>query len=125
MPPACSSASSRASRHSAYGYLLNGDGTNASSRLPPAYSNPAADVDTRKAIDARTLEACQNAAAKNIVIYTIGFSTPTDKIDAQGLALLSNCAGSKDRFFEANDATELMKAFASIQKGISGLKLTR
>jgi Flp pilus assembly protein TadG len=113
------------SRYSAYGYLLNGDGTNASSRLPPTYSNPAADSDTRSAIDALTLEACRNAAAKNIVIYTIGFSTPMDKIDPQGLALLSNCAGSKDRFFEANDATELMKAFAQIQKGISGLKLTR
>jgi hypothetical protein len=115
------------SYYSAYGYLMNGNGTNANSRLPAANANPASASDTRRAIDALTLEACRNASASpsNIVIYTVGFSTPSDPIDSQGLDLLRNCAGSKDRFFVANDASGLMNAFASIQKGLSGLKLTR
>jgi hypothetical protein len=113
--------------YSAYGYLKNGDGSNANSRLPAANADPASGADTRRAIDALTLEACRNASAapSNIVIYTVGFSTPTNPIDQQGLDLLRNCAGSKDRFFVANDATGLMNAFAAIQKGMSGLKLTR
>lgn len=115
------------SEHSAYGYLSNGDGSDASSRLPPAKANPVTDADSRAAIDALTLETCRNAAAKpsSVIIYTVGFSTPSNPIDGPGLDLLRNCAGSSERFFVANDSTALVAAFGNIAQGIGQLRITR
>lgn len=113
------------SMYSAYGYFKNGDGSTPNSRLPPANANPDTSTEARAAIDALTLQACQNAKAKDIVIYTVGFSTSGDPIDAQGLKILSNCATSPEHTFVANDSTALITAFDRIASGIGQLRLTR
>jgi Flp pilus assembly protein TadG len=79
---------------------------------------------SRKAQDALTLQACANAKAAGIEIFTIGFSTPTDPIDAQGLAVLQNCATNADHYFPVEDATELNAAFSTIGIGLGKLRLS-
>ena len=112
------------SNYSAYGYFKNVDGSAANSRLPTGNQNLAASDDARDAIDALTLEGCTNAKAKNVTIYTVGFSTTGDPIDAKGLALLSSCASGSEYAFVANDAAGLIDAFARIGSGIGQLRLT-
>jgi hypothetical protein len=113
------------SLYSAYGYLKNGDGTGPAVRFPSGYATPSSDGDTRKAIDTLARETCTNARAKNIQIYTVGFSTPGDKIDADGLKLLSDCAAVAGRSFVATDENSIVESFASIAKGIGQLKIVQ
>ena len=116
------------SNYSAYGYFRNADGTDAAtsnSRFKPGRTNLSTSNDGRAAIDELLAIACTNAKAKGVLIYTIGFSTPGDPIDAQGLSLLSGCATATDYAFVANDATSLIAAFDKIAKGIGALRLTR
>ncbi len=105
------------------GYLTNADGSNPSSRLPPGQAY-ATDTDQRNAIDALTKLACTNAKAAGISVYTIGFSIPSDPIDAQGLSLLQSCASSQSQSFVANDSTGLIAAFNQIATSIGSLRLT-
>jgi Flp pilus assembly protein TadG len=111
--------------YSAYGYLKNGDGTGPAARFPSGYATPTSDGDTRKAIDTLARETCTNARAKNIQIYTVGFSTPGDKIDADGLKLLTDCAAVAGRSFVATDENSIVESFASIAKGIGQLKIVQ
>lgn len=110
------------SQYSAYGYFKNPNGTTAAGRLPTG-SNPSTSTQARAAIDALTQESCENAK-KDLTIYTIGFSTPGDPIDAQGLALLKSCATSAAHAFVANDEKSLIDAFKAIGAGIGELRLT-
>jgi hypothetical protein len=111
------------SLYSAYGYLRNGDGSGPNTRLPPANANPDTGTKTRNAIDALVRETCTNARGKGIQIYTVGFSTPKDQIDAEGLKLLADCAGQSDRSFVATDENSIVTSFQDIAKGISQLKI--
>lgn len=79
----------------------------------------------RKAQDDLTLQACANAKNAGVEIFTIGFSTPTDPIDSQGLSLLQSCATNEDHYFEAANASELNAAFASIGTGLGKLRLSQ
>ena len=72
-----------------------------------------------------TRQACTNAKAAGIEVFTIGFSTPDDPIDAQGLALMKNCATNDDHYFKAENADQLNAAFASIGIGIGKLRLSQ
>ena len=97
-------------------------------------------------LDDRTLEACTKFRAldtvmahianlnPNMVIYTVGFSTPTDQIDGAGLALLRNCAtpeNDADRArslrysFVATNGDEIVSVFAEIARSFSPLRLAR
>ena len=116
------------SRYSAYGYFRNADGSDATatdSRLIPSRTNLDSDSDGRAAIDELLGEACTNAKNKGVVIYTVGFSTPTDAIDAQGLQVLPNCASGTENAFVANNAGDLISAFEKIAQGLGQLRLTR
>ena len=112
------------SNYSAYGYFENANGTSANTRLPPGNANLSTANQARAAIDALTLEGCANAKAKNVTIYTIGFSTPGDPIDTQGLSLLKNCSSGSGYNFVASDANSLIDAFDKIGQGIGQLRLT-
>jgi Flp pilus assembly protein TadG len=79
---------------------------------------------SRNALDELTLEACVNAKAKEIEIFTIGFSTPDDPIDAQGLALLQNCATNADHYYTAANADQLNAVFSAIGTGLGKLRLS-
>jgi hypothetical protein len=74
--------------------------------------------------DELTLEACTNAKAQGIEIFTIGFSTPTDPIDQQGLDLMKACATNAEHYFAASDASQLDAAFSAIGIGLGKLRLS-
>ena len=87
--------------YSAYGYFRNADGSTPNGRLPPGNANPSNNAQARAAIDQLTLEACTNAKAAGVLIYTVGFSVPSDPIDQEGLTLLQNCANNASQAFVA------------------------
>ena len=109
------------STYGAYGYY-----SNANSRLPAGNQNVANSTAARAAMDQLTREACSNARAQGIVIYTVGFSGANDPIDAQGRQLLTDCAGEASQAFFTNSSTGLVSAFATISAGLGSgnLRLT-
>ncbi|MCJ2141532.1 hypothetical protein [Methylobacterium sp. E-066] len=113
------------SMYFAAGYFQNANGTNANPRLPSANQNVSDTASSRNALDALTAQACTNAKAVNVSIYTIGFSIPSDPIDAAGQTLLKNCASSSNQFFIANTSDDLIAAFKQIQASIGALRLTQ
>ena len=113
------------SMYFAAGYFQNANGTNANPRLPSTNQNVSDTASSRNALDALTAQACTNAKAVNISIYTIGFSIPSDPIDAAGQTLLKNCASASNQFFIANTSDDLIAAFKQIQASIGALRLTQ
>ena len=113
------------SMYSAYGFYVNPDGTKPNDRLPSANANPANDAQARAAIDALTLEACQNARNAGVVIYTIGFSVASDPMDQPGIDMLTSCAGDATRAYMASDASTIDTVFQQIAASIGKLRLSR
>lgn len=109
------------STYGAYGYY-----SNANSRLPPTNQNITNSTNARAAMDQLTREACSNARAQGIIIYTVGFSGRNDPIDTKGRQLLTDCAGDSTRAFFTNSSTGLVSAFATISAGLGSgnLRLT-
>jgi len=109
------------STYGAYGYY-----TTANSRLPATNQDITNSTDARAAMDQLTREACSNARAQGIMIYTVGFSGRNDPIDSQGKQLLTDCAGDSSRAFFTNSSTGLVAAFATISAGLGSgnLRLT-
>ena len=99
--------------------------SNPNTRLPPTNQNISDANSARNALDALTAQACTNAKAVNISVYTIGFSMPSDPIDNQGLSLLRNCASAPSQFFIANTSDDLISAFNQIAASIGALRITR
>lgn len=79
----------------------------------------------RDAIDSKTRIACENAKAAGVRIYTVGFSTPGDKIDSKGLNLLKNCASSDTMAYVAQNADGLQSVFNEIARNIGTLRLAQ
>src|SRR4051794_3883757 len=92
-------------------YEAPGYYTLANGRMPPTDQNITTAAQSRAALDELTSQACTNAKAKGIIIYTVGFSISSDPIDAQGQNLLQTCATDKAHAFIANDASSLIDAF--------------
>ena len=76
------------------------------------------------ALDQLTREACANARAAGIEVYTVGFES-SDAISAQGKTLLKQCAGDDTHFFLATSATGLSDAFSAIGKKLNALYLSK
>lgn len=117
------------SYYSAYGFFNSTNSAGVNPRLPTqsvagqSLPNPTTNAEGRAAMDDLTRRACQNARAHGVVIYTIGFTTSTDPIDAAGKQLLKDCAGSLDRYFEATDASSINLVFGQIAQSIGRLRL--
>jgi Flp pilus assembly protein TadG len=109
----------------AAGYFQNANSTSANPRMPTTNQNVSDAGSARNALDALTAQACANAKAVNISVYTIGFSVSSDPIDSAGQTLLRNCASSPSQFFIANTADDLIGAFQKIQASIGALRLTQ
>ena len=75
-------------------------------------------------MNAATLQACTNAKAAGIEIYTVGL-TASDGISVTGQQLLQNCSSGSGHFFIAKDGTELRDAFKNIADQLSVLRLTQ
>jgi Flp pilus assembly protein TadG len=104
----------------------HGDGVNYQTKLAAAAPNVSKSYssESRDALDDLTLEACTNAKALGIEIFTIGFSTSSDPIDQQGLDLMKACATNADHYFAAANADQLNAVFAAIGTGLGRLKLS-
>jgi Flp pilus assembly protein TadG len=104
-----------ASLYSAFGYYGN-------NRLgTTAVDEPSA----RALMDAKTLEACTNAKAAGVTVYTVGFSVSVEPIDGPGLDLLKKCASSDATAKTANNAAEIVTVFQKIADDLGNLRLTR
>lgn len=89
-----------------------------------SYSSTA-DI-ARCKLDNVTLEACTNAKAQNITVYTIGVSVPGgDQIDARGISLLQTCATNTGDYFQVSDLSSLNSAFQQIASGVNNLRLSQ
>jgi hypothetical protein len=106
------------SMYEAPGYFALANG-----RMPPGNQNITSLQQSRAALDELTLEACTNAKAKGIIVYTVGFSISSDPIDQQGQNLLANCATDSAHAFIANDANSLVNAFSQIGIGMGKLRI--
>lgn len=103
-----------------------GNRVNYQSSLQAAANSSTDYHDTsRQMQDELTLEACANAKAAGIEVFTIGFSVPSDPIDSEGLALLQSCATNKSHYFYATDASGINMAFSQIGTGLGSLRLTQ
>jgi hypothetical protein len=106
------------SLYEALGYF-----TLANGRLPSGNQNVTNLTQSRAALDVLTSEACTNAKAQGIEIYTVGFSTSSDPIDTQGQNLLKACATDDQHAFIANDGTSLVSVFNAIGIGLGKLRI--
>jgi hypothetical protein len=104
----------------------SGDGVNYQSQLAASSANGSDySSNARTALDDLTAEACANAKAQGVEIFTIGFSIPSNPIDAAGLALLKSCATNADHYFPVSDASQLNLAFSGIGSGLGKLRLSQ
>ena len=72
-------------------------------------------------LDAKTLQACTNAKAMGIVIYTIGFGS-----GANGSAsLLQSCATQASYYYAPQNSSDLDPVFQAIAQSINNLRLSQ
>ncbi|MDJ1159218.1 pilus assembly protein [Chelatococcus sp. SYSU_G07232] len=108
--------------YSPFGYYTN-------DRFAPQFTGITTSGKARDALDARTLQACANAKADGVTVYTVGFSTSTDPIDDKGLALLKQCATPDDAAtgkkyaFVANDSAQIVQVFEEIARNLGSLRI--
>jgi len=119
------------SEYNALGYYVNnrlsayGGTTYPPPTDSPRYDGPTNSTNWRMQMDSALLAACANAKSAGVIVYTIGFSVPSDPIDTEGLQLLSKCASGTNRAYVAQDSTSLVNAFNDIGAGLSRLRLVR
>lgn len=71
-------------------------------------------------LNAKTLEACTNAKAAGITVYTVAFRLEGD---ANTTALLRSCASGPDQAFIASNGSALIQSFRNIGKEISAVRV--
>jgi hypothetical protein len=78
-------------------------------------------------LNTRTKEACANARAAGVIIYTVGFDINTGTVGnvSAALDLLQNCATDLDKYFNATNNTGLLAAFQAIGDSISQLRIAK
>jgi len=92
------------------------DGANVKSPIYPKHDGSVAREGERL-----FSEICDNAKQENIDIYTIAFEVT----DLPSIALLADCATSREHFFNAQQNSELIDAFSDIQKKLQRLAIAR
>ncbi|WP_158808174.1 TadE/TadG family type IV pilus assembly protein [Beijerinckia sp. L45] len=70
-------------------------------------------ANARGLLDTATVQACSNAKAIGVEVYTVGFLA-TDGIDAAGQQTLASCATDSAHTFLAQDGDELVTVFQNI-----------
>lgn len=99
------------SLYSAYGFIKDG-------RLGTTSTSSS----TRTArLNDRTAEACENAKASGITIFSITF----DLDDATALSLMTNCATSAQHYYNSPSTSDLDDVFAEIALKLRQLRLSR
>ncbi len=99
------------SDYSAYGYIKGG-------HFP---ANVGTIWDGRDYLNNRMTQACTNAKAAGITIYTVAFHVNSSNTRS----LLESCATSARHYYKAESTTDLANAFDKIGKDITELRLTK
>lgn len=111
--------------YSSLGYMANSRlASYASNYRGVDSSGPTDGNNYRAQMDAALLDACQNAKKAGVIIFTVGFSTSSDPIDEQGIALLKACATKSNYYYSADSQISLKTAFEFIARNISKQRLT-
>jgi hypothetical protein len=76
-------------------------------------------------MDAKTLEACKNAKAAGVKIFTVGFAEGGSGISSDGQALLRACASTPSNYYLATNSGALLAAFMDIGNSLQGLHISR
>ncbi len=76
--------------------------------------------DTNRLMNEKTLAACENAKAQNIIVYTIRLEEP----DVKTGMMLKDCASSSAHFFDAPSRSQLDEVFEEIRDRVVRLRLT-
>jgi len=111
------------SQYSPFGYYT-------SERLKTADGKQISNgTEAAAAMDAKTLQACSNAKAAGITVYTVGFDTGSD-ITEQGRALLRNCAstdptGTQKLAYIATNSDDIVQVFDDIAHQLGALRLAK
>ncbi len=72
-------------------------------------------------LDAKTLQACTNAKAMGIMIYTIGFGSGA----AASTSLLQNCASDPKYYYAPQNSSDLAPVFQKIAESINSLRISQ
>lgn len=73
----------------------------------------------RNTLDSKLSQACTNAKAAGITIYTVRLETPGDA------TVMRNCASERDYFYDVDDSEDLEDAFRQIANSIQNLRITQ
>jgi len=68
--------------------------------------------------DQQAKKLCRRMRNQGVLVYAVAFQAP-----AEGKAVLQNCAGDPDRFFNADNGDELKAAYDTIASQLSNLAL--
>ena len=109
-------ASAMASLGGTKALVLMTDGANTLSADPPYHGG----TDVVKA-NAKTADLCGNIKADNIVVYTVAFMVT----DAVAKDMLAKCATDSSKVFDADNSSELAKAFSEIGQSLTAMRLTK
>ncbi len=109
------------SMYSALGFYVN----NRVSTYGGTAAGPTTSANYRAQMDAALLEACTNAKAVGVHVYTVGFSVSSNPIDQTGIDVLQSCASGRENAFIANDANAIVSTFQQIANNILSRRLTR
>jgi len=103
--------------------LLMTDGTNSVSLNSVGAGGAVMlhDGTDRLAADQLTRELCTRIKADGIEIYTVAFQIA----DMDTKDMIRECASSPDTFFDADNASKLLEAFAPIAAGLSHLRVSK
>lgn len=74
----------------------------------------------KSAMNAKTAEACANAKAAGVVVYTVAY----DLSDTTTVNLLRNCASDSNKALAASNGATLATTFETIGRDISRLRIT-
>ena len=96
--------------------VLMTDGANT---ISPSY--PYHDNSSTSTANTLTSEVCTNAKAAGIEIFSIAFQVT----NASLITLLTNCASSSARFFDATNSDQLANAFDAIGRQMTNLRLAK
>lgn len=84
------------------------------------YNYMSGSSESTSVVNAAALANCAGMRTAGITVYTVGFQLSNNTAKA----LLTNCASSPDKFYDAGSNAELTAAFRDIALKISSLRLT-
>ena len=114
---------------SAYGFPFNSrnnDGrTSSTGNIERLGSMTASNADLVTEMNTRTVQACANAKAEGITVYTIGLATADTSNPTVVRKMLTDCASTTDKAYFPAQPSELKSVFLAIAGQLAALRLAQ